>query len=563
MAEESTGGLFNGLSSAPDENEYPSGFPQSICDDVPHVKYLCSNCNNVLNKARQTLCGHRYCLACLNWLMRNNKNPVCKKCKEDDPSTVSEESILTSEHFYSDAAINKEISELKVHCANQGCNWKNTLKHYEDHQSQCDYELIPCNIGCGHMVIRKMLANHLEKGCANNMVVCKKCTRKIRQAEFQKHICESSPVKERKPTKAETREKNRQLTNMKNKDLCRFAEAGCTFKGSKEKIKEHEQSALVLHMGLLLQVFHNIKTSLLSDLGSEDVNEAQVSGMQVKIKRLEDTLQSLRIQGAMEMNGEDLEVDSFTEPSVFHGDQKQGQELEECRKKLAELEQKIQVYENIVTVLNREVEKTQLTLAAFECQNRNDQESIKDLELKVTEQQRQLALKDIAISSLHLRIASLEQATFDGTFIWKISELSRKMQEAAAGRGSSLYSPAFYTGKYGYKVCMRLYLNGDGGGKGTHISLFFVVMRGEYDALLLWPFKHKVTFFLMDQNHREHVIDAFRPDLSSTSFQRPVKEMNVASGCPLFFPLSRLHSPKHAYCKDDTLFVKCIVDVTP
>lgn len=563
MAEESTGGLFNGLSSAPDENEYPSGFPQSICDDVPHVKYLCSNCNNVLNKARQTLCGHRYCLACLNWLMRNNKNPVCKKCKEDDPSTVSEESILTSEHFYSDAAINKEISELKVHCANQGCNWKNTLKHYEDHQSQCDYELIPCNIGCGHMVIRKMLANHLEKGCANNMVVCKKCTRKIRQAEFQKHTCESSPVKERKPTKAETREKNRQLMNMKNKDLCRFAEAGCTFKGSKEKIKEHEQSALVLHMGLLLQVFDNIKTSLLSDLGSEDVNEAQVSGMQVKMKRLEDTLHSLRIQGAVEMNGEDLEVDSYTEPSVFHGDQKQRQELEECRKKLAELEQKIQVYENIVTVLNREVEKTQLTLAAFECQNRNDQESIKDLELKVTEQQRQLALKDIAINSLHLRIASLEQATFDGTFIWKISELSRKMQEAAAGRGSSLYSPAFYTGKYGYKVCMRLYLNGDGAGKGTHISLFFVVMRGEYDALLLWPFKHKVTFFLMDQNHREHVIDAFRPDLSSTSFQRPVKEMNVASGCPLFFPLSRLHSPKHAYCKDDTLFVKCIVDVTP
>lgn len=154
--------------------------------------------------------------------------------------------------------------------------------------------------------------------------------------------------------------------------------------GSKEKIKEHEQSALVLHMGLLLQVFDNIKTSLLSDLGSEDVNEAQVSGMQVKMKRLEDTLHSLRIQGAVEMNGEDLEVDSYTEPSVFHGDQKQGQELEECRKKLAELEQKIQVYENIVTVLNREVEKTQLTLAAFECQNRNDQESIKDLELKVT-----------------------------------------------------------------------------------------------------------------------------------------------------------------------------------
>lgn len=51
---------------------------------------------------------------------------------------------------------------------------------------------------------------------------------------------------------------------------------------------------------------------------------------------------------------------------------------------------------------------------------------------------------------------------------------------------------AFYTAKYGYKVCLRVYLNGDGTGKGTHVSLFFVVMKGDYDALLPWPFRHKV-----------------------------------------------------------------------
>ena len=44
----------------------------------------------------------------------------------------------------------------------------------------------------------------------------------------------------------------------------------------------------------------------------------------------------------------------------------------------------------------------------------------------------------------------------------------------------------------GYKMCARLYLNGDGMGKGTHVSLFFVVMRGAYDALLKWPFRQKV-----------------------------------------------------------------------
>lgn len=52
--------------------------------------------------------------------------------------------------------------------------------------------------------------------------------------------------------------------------------------------------------------------------------------------------------------------------------------------------------------------------------------------------------------------------------------------------------PAFYTSKYGYKMCLRIYLNGDGTGRGTHLSLFFVVMKGPNDPLLRWPFNQKV-----------------------------------------------------------------------
>lgn len=70
----------------------------------------------------------------------------------------------------------------------------------------------------------------------------------------------------------------------------------------------------------------------------------------------------------------------------------------------------------------------------------------------------------------------------------------------------------------------------------------------------------QVTFMLLDQNNREHVIDAFRPDLTSASFQRPVNDMNIASGCPMFLPLFKLQSPKYAYVKEDTLFLKCIVE---
>ncbi|XP_030644993.1 TNF receptor-associated factor 1 [Chanos chanos] len=540
------GGDFNGVSSAPGENEYPSGFPRSICDEVPKEKYLCSNCNNVLNKARQTVCGHRYCLACVNWLVRNNKNLVCTKCKEEDPGLESDISVLTLENFFNDAAINKEILELKVHCANQGCPWRSTLKDFEDHQSQCEYALIPCNIGCGHMVQRKALAMHLEKGCPNNKSACPTCSGTFTPAELQKHTCQSQ--EEKKPVKAEKRQKNGHHTSSKKKESCAFSEIGCPFKGSTEKVREHESGSFVGHLQLLLEVARSLQLSL-QPTQEKDL-EGQVEALSIS---------PCQREGEIESDGGD--GGGSQQASLAHSlrDDQAGIQM---GLQLEEVQQRVQIMENIISVLNREVEKTQLNVVALEKDNQNSMQNIQLLEIKVAELQQELVRKDLHIAALQQGFSAQHDVSYDGTFLWKICDLNQKLREAAAGQRTSQYSPAFYTARYGYKVCMRLYLNGDGVGKGTHISLFFVIMRGEYDALLPWPFKHKVTFFLIDQNQREHVIDAFRPDLSSVSFHRPTSEMNVASGCPLFFPLGKLRSPKHAYCKDNTLFIKCVVDTS-
>ena len=55
----------------------------------------------------------------------------------------------------------------------------------------------------------------------------------------------------------------------------------------------------------------------------------------------------------------------------------------------------------------------------------------------------------------------------------------------------------YYVSRNGYKMCIRAYLNGDGSGYKTHLSLFFVLMKGEYDALLRWPFDYKVSMILV------------------------------------------------------------------
>uniref|UniRef100_H2YBM0 MATH domain-containing protein n=1 Tax=Ciona savignyi TaxID=51511 RepID=H2YBM0_CIOSA len=82
----------------------------------------------------------------------------------------------------------------------------------------------------------------------------------------------------------------------------------------------------------------------------------------------------------------------------------------------------------------------------------------------------------------------------------KIQNYSRRKREAVSGRTLSLYSQPFYTSRYGYKMCAQVYFDGDGIGKGTHMSLFFFVMKGEYDALLPWPFRQTVfTIYIVEK----------------------------------------------------------------
>ena len=108
--------------------------------------------------------------------------------------------------------------------------------------------------------------------------------------------------------------------------------------------------------------------------------------------------------------------------------------------------------------------------------------------------------------------------------------------------------------------CASELINGNGSGEGTHLSIFFVLMKGEYDPLLQWPFEFKVTLVLVDQDHKKHLVQTFKPNAQSSSFQRPKDFMNVASGCQEFADLSILDNT--SYVKDDVMYIKAIVDTS-
>ena len=156
------------------------------------------------------------------------------------------------------------------------------------------------------------------------------------------------------------------------------------------------------------------------------------------------------------------------------------------------------------------------------------------------------------------RLSLMENSNYDGTMVWKIPQFSQRMEDARTGKYTSIFS--LPSSRYGYKMCLRLYILGDGIGKGTHMSLFFVVMKGEFDNILQWPFTHKVTFKLINQCGGRDIVDIFQPDPLSSSFQKPKSDMNVASGCPRFVSLNELM--QGGFIVEDTVFIKVKVDVT-
>ena len=131
---------------------------------------------------------------------------------------------------------------------------------------------------------------------------------------------------------------------------------------------------------------------------------------------------------------------------------------------------------------------------------------------------------------------------------------------------NKIYSPAFYTSKKGYKMCICVFANGCRDGKGTHVSVGAHLMKGENDDYLPWPFTGTVTVELLnqleDKNH--HCEDIMFTSDSEVSQRVVDKEISSCGwGQSLYISHSDLgHNTvtNCQYLKDDRLHFKISVD---
>ncbi|XP_028676130.1 TNF receptor-associated factor 5 isoform X1 [Erpetoichthys calabaricus] len=513
-------------------------------------QYTCPSCCRFVINPHQASCGHIFCYQCITMFLECRTNPVCPV----------DNTVIKANEVFLDNCCKREILNREVFCVNSpNCLFKVILCRLQDHLKQCPYESVQCtNKGCTVALFRKDVKEHIKNECKYRLEPCSYCQTYVMVLQVKTHEqYECLEYLVPCPDKCSEFVKRSKLADHFHECPeievdCIYKKYGCTVREKRIKVRAHEDTALKNH--LLLVVENNTKL------------EKQIAGLKETLHEKHNEIQELtRVVDKMEKEIKPLVQNVTRNDNMLSAIQKS---LEDQKEKVSNIHLQLQ---QLSRSFNQDPSRKDLGHLRISVDNLRQQvsviESLRDrlasLEVQSTRHSGQLNIHVDQLSLNEERFNCLESTSYNGKFIWKIRDYKKKKKEAAEGRIVSIFSQPFYTSRCGYKLGARAYLNGDGNGKGTHLSLYIVLMKGEFDSLLPWPFKQMVTLMILDQSGaKSDISDVFKPDLHSGSFKRPVNEMNVASGFPCFVPHTTLESSKQSiYIKDETLFVKVKVDL--
>ena len=192
--------------------------------------------------------------------------------------------------------------------------------------------------------------------------------------------------------------------------------------------------------------------------------------------------------------------------------------------------------------------------------NQESREATRKLEEKLEALQRRIDMK-----------VSTDKDGGNTRFVWKITSFSERSRQAKEGVKKKIESNPFYTGCYGYKLKVFAYPRSVFLSQDPYLSIGIVLMEGEYDDMLPWPFSKKITFTIIDQNEDLKERQNYTGYLCPSKQQFPGQVREIFSERPggnkmalevMLWPLISYKVLKtRQYIVNDTLFLQ--VDVGP
>lgn len=161
-------------------------FTETVPEDL-----VCPICQDLLDDAQQTHCGHLFCKECLRRTINSlNVEPAwpqnspqvwgypalspqlrnvfkCPICQTQQTSDA-----------YSDNYNDRRVKNLRINCPNVPCTWTGALHELDKHRNTpagCQHQEVACTMNCGAKMIRKELWEHLQSGCPLRLHQCQFC----------------------------------------------------------------------------------------------------------------------------------------------------------------------------------------------------------------------------------------------------------------------------------------------------------------------------------------------------------------------------------------------------
>ena len=531
----------------PHRGGYDCEFVERPSDPEAAIQCECPICLLVLREPHQiACCGYSYCEACIKRVQNDNNS--CPSCNTTEFTT------------FPDKRLKRSLYAFRVYCSHRGsgCEWVGELLDLERHLNLqpppeklllgCQFSEVHCT-HCVHSFQRRYIQSHQVDDCLQRPFGCEHCNdfkstyEEVTETHYK--VCAYFPLS--CPEHCGKYFMRHEIPAHVSRDcpltivLCDFHIVGCKVEIARKDLPTHVNDSLAGHMSLLqahamAYPGENIATLLPLFLGSFQKLIFDNVGIQSQLSMAVGELSKCR---------EIIATQADTIASLHERFEK----LENmCESKIND------VKEHFVRKMAMTEEKHSTAITEHEEISRkalSEQTEEFDLECsmfrhelvsKLEQQERQLIVHRDIIHPM-----ACNEFTFPDVAKHK-------------NKDAMWYSPPFYTRPHGYRMCLKVYANGYGAGKGTHVSVFIYLMRGDFDDSLAWPCLETITVQLLnqlqDRIHCTYTITFSVNDLQSTSRVESGERAGSGLGNPTLISTDKLHldvSGKCQYLKDNQL----------
>ena len=342
--------------------------------------------------------------------------------------------------------VRNRINDSKVYCSGKGkgCQVVEKFEAIAKHIDQCGFVVVACPHRCGANLVRNQLENHLQT-CKRVPSTCK-CGKTIERSSLDEHkrVCPLSKVK------------------------CPFSTVGCAVEALNKDLKLHFKDSLADHLDMVNKQSKAVTSTV------KQAKQNMISNQSKKMKAVDDEIGSL----IKEITAAEEKAKSLS-------------------KLLTDLEGEI-LYTEAEGKTSKEAFEADIAAKELRANGLTQQANNLQLQLKVKKLGPAVP-RYPAYPVVPRPTQPMSSQVFVAPVTFQIPNFTERV-----ANDELWFSPPFFTHRGGYKFCLRVYCNGNQQGHSKWLSVYAVLILGENDHKLHWPFSGKLTITIPNKLKNTH-----------------------------------------------------------